>query len=154
MLEAKRTLVKSAPELWAEVSDPGGLARHLAAFGSIRITQSRPDALVVWEGERATGTVRLEPSGFGTRVTLFAETAAAGAAEPSSIEAAAPARRGFWARLFRRRGAEAVPVVEPAAEAAAEPAGPEPIPDATALVVLTDMLDALGRAHHRPFSRV
>ena len=140
MLEAKRTLVKSAPELWAEISDPGGLARHLAAFGSIRITQAKPDALVVWEGERATGTVRLEPSGFGTRVTLFAETAPAEAAAPEP----APARPGLWARLFRR---PAEPTPDPSGGATA--AG-----DDKALRVLTDMLDALGKAHHRPFSRV
>ena len=135
MLEAKRTLVKSAPELWAEVSDPPCLARHLAAFGSIHITATEPDALVAWEGEHATGTVRLEPSGFGTRVTLVAETR-----PPEEEPEPAPAP-GLWARLLRRRP----PVAEPAPEPA--------VPDATVLVVLTDMLDTLGRANHRPFSR-
>jgi hypothetical protein len=133
MLEAKRTLVKSAPELWAEVSDPVCLDRHLAPFGSIRITSTQPDALVVWEGERGSGSVRLEPSGFGTRVTLTAESAVD---EPEPVPAPS-----FWERLLRRRP-EPPPAPEPA------------IADATALVVLTDMLDVLGRANHRPFSRV
>jgi hypothetical protein len=145
MLEAKRTLVKSAPELWAEVSDPVCLARHLAPFGSIRITSTQPDALVVWEGERGSGSVRLEPSGFGTKVTLVAEPAVP---EPEPAPEPQPLPEpGFWGRLFRRRP-EPPPALPPAAP-------PEPaIADATALVVLTDMLDVLGRANHRPFSRV
>src|SRR5690349_12767063 len=69
---AQRTLVKSPPELWAEVSDPGALAGHLGAFGDIRITRLEPESTVAWEGDRARGTVELEPAGWGTRVTLTA----------------------------------------------------------------------------------
>ncbi len=72
-LEAKRTLVKSPPELWAEVSDAGALARHLGEFGEIRITRVQPETVVEWEGDLASGSVRLEPSGWGTKVTLTAE---------------------------------------------------------------------------------
>ena len=36
--EVQRTLVKSPPELWAELSDPVSLARHLSALGEVRIT--------------------------------------------------------------------------------------------------------------------
>jgi hypothetical protein len=75
--QASRTLVKSPPELWAECSDAGSLARHLGEFGEIRITRLEPDTDVAWEGERASGTVRIEPSAWGTRVTLTAEVAAA-----------------------------------------------------------------------------
>src|SRR4051812_18112169 len=89
---AQRTLVKSPPELWAEVSDAGALARHLGAFGEIRITRLEPETTVAWEGERARGTVELEPSGWGTRVTLIArlepETAAEGV--PGPVAAPAP----------------------------------------------------------------
>jgi hypothetical protein len=67
---ASRTLVKSAPELWAECSDAASLARHLGRFGEIRITRLEPETAVAWEGEHVSGTVRLEPSGWGTRVTL------------------------------------------------------------------------------------
>src|SRR3712207_8062279 len=70
---AQRTLVKSPPELWAELSDPAALGRHLGEFGEIRITRLEPEDTVAWEGDRARGTVRLEPSGWGTRVTLTAE---------------------------------------------------------------------------------
>src|SRR3712207_2516580 len=71
---AQRTLVKSPPELWAELSDPAALARHLGEFGDIRITRLEPEDTVAWEGDTARGWVRLEPSGWGTRVTLTAES--------------------------------------------------------------------------------
>lgn len=68
--QTSRTIVKSAPELWAECSDAGSLARHLGAFGEIRITRLEPESTVAWEGDAARGTVRLEPAGWGTRVTM------------------------------------------------------------------------------------
>ncbi|MGH2894843.1 MAG: hypothetical protein ACRDPM_16485, partial [Solirubrobacteraceae bacterium] len=68
--QTSRTLVKSAPELWAECSDAASLARHLGAFGEIRITKLEPETAVAWEGAAASGTVKLESSGWGTRVTL------------------------------------------------------------------------------------
>lgn len=68
--QSSRTLVKSAPELWAECSDPASLARHLGAFGEIRITRLEPETTVAWEGAAACGTVELAPAGWGTRVTL------------------------------------------------------------------------------------
>ena len=71
-MEAKRTLVKSPPELWAELSDMAALARHLGEFGEIRITRTEPETVVEWEGDLASGSVRLEPSGWGTKVTLTA----------------------------------------------------------------------------------
>jgi hypothetical protein len=74
---AQRTLVKSPPELWAEVSDLEALARHLGEFGEIRITRLEPETTVAWEGDRARGTVELEPAGWGTKVTLTAELAEA-----------------------------------------------------------------------------
>jgi hypothetical protein len=80
--EASRTLVKSPPELWAECSDAASLARHLGQFGEIRITRLEPETAVAWEGERASGTVRLEPSGWGTRVILTARPAPDESEEP------------------------------------------------------------------------
>lgn len=69
-----RTLVKSAPELWTECSDGSSLGRHLEGFGEIRVTRLEHETTVAWEGDCARGTVRLEPSGWGTRVTLTADT--------------------------------------------------------------------------------
>jgi hypothetical protein len=151
-MEAKRTLVKSPPELWAELSDMAALARHLGEFGEIRITRTEPEKVVEWEGDLASGSVRLEPSGWGTKVTLTALPVVIDppppepAPEPPAVE---ESPRGFWARLLRRPAAEA-----PAAPS--EPVDPSPVPAidaATGEAVLGKTLDALGAAHHRPFSR-
>jgi hypothetical protein len=218
---AQRTLVKSPPELWAEVSDVVSLAKHLGEFGDIKITRIEPETTVVWEGERASGTVELEPSGWGTKVTLTAIPTAEPAPAPVAPEpapvavvepepepepvaivepdpepvAVAPApapmtanemlrKSGFFARMFKRRSAEIggpsaptpdpappapVPVPDPPAPAPAPPLPeptplpprPDPEPPAAAEAqppldvtsVLTGVLDTLGAAHHRPFSR-
>ena len=89
--EASRTLVKSPPELWAECSDAGSLARHLGEFGEIKITRLEPESTVAWEGEHVSGTVRIEPSGWGTRVTLTAQRKAE-AVEPEEPALAEPGR--------------------------------------------------------------
>jgi hypothetical protein len=225
---AHRTLVKSPPELWAELSDVDALARHLGEFGEIRITRLDPETTVAWEGDRACGTVALEPAGWGTKVTITAKLAEEVVAEVAAVEPEPVApepepepvavepepelepepepiapepetppteapKEGFFARLFgRRRKVEAVVEVEPEAEApvevepepepvavepepepvavepepvavepepvAVEPA-PEPEPAPAVLdveraeAILTGVLDDLGSAHHRPFSR-
>jgi hypothetical protein len=245
---AQRTLVKSPPELWAEVSDVEALARHLGEFGEIRITRLDPETTVAWEGDRACGTVALEPAGWGTKVTITAKLAEEAeapepvtpepepvaevapepeapepepeppAAEAATVEpeAAAPdldgaeagpepdapepeaeaesPKVGFFARLFgRRRKVEPIVDVEPEEEPVAVEPEPEPVavepdpepvaaepepepehepvavePDAEpvaaepqpapldaerAEAILTGVLDDLGSAHHRPFSR-
>jgi hypothetical protein len=258
--EVQRTLVKSPPELWAELSSAEALARHLGDFGEIRITAVEPETKVEWEADAACGVVQLEQSGWGTRVTLsvtrhppapdvpsepepepvaFVEPEpepAAEEAEPETNVAAEPPtvaiepptaepevadsepevdahmvmaavepdtgiapepELGFFARLFRKRKAkpaivaEPEPVVSMEPELAPEPepapepevvamAAPEPIYPARppepetvepatdlaaelesveaqmeqeAAELLTGVLDRLGAAHHRPFSR-
>jgi hypothetical protein len=95
-LQASRTLVKSPPELWAECSDAASLGRHLDGFGEIRITRLEPETAVAWEGERARGTVRIEPAGWGTKVILTAvdephePVADAPPDQESPVEAASP----------------------------------------------------------------
>jgi hypothetical protein len=69
-LRVRRTLVKSPPELWAELSEVEGLARHLEEFGEITITKAEPETTVAWEGDSASGIVELEPTGWGTKVTI------------------------------------------------------------------------------------
>jgi hypothetical protein len=176
--EASRTLVKSPPELWAELSDESSLGRHFDQFGEIRITGLEPETAVAWEGERVSGTVRLEPSGWGTRVVLTARAAgqlpgpsAHGAAPPApQPPPLGPSRRGFMARLrawlsgqrVTAAGAGQAADFERAPEAAWEPAseaGSEPESESAseslsgAAEILTAALDSLGRAHHRPYSR-
>ena len=159
---AQRTLVKSPPELWAEISDVEALAARLGAFGEIRITRTEPETTVAWEGDRARGTVELEPSGWGTKVTLTAaieeppETVVAVAepappAAPAVAEAVTP-RRGFFARLFARRPAEAP---TPVADVEIGPVRVQrtELDPGSAEEILSAVLDDLGSAHHRPFSR-
>ena len=155
-LTAQRTLVKSPPELWSELSELERLANHLGAFGEIRITRLVPEHTVAWEGERASGTVSIEHSGWGTKVTLNAtietEEPEPEPVEPEPVEPPAAARRqSFFSRwLTRRRTAELEP--EPVPEE--EPPEPDAPPVvAEAQTVLDDALEALGSAHHRPCSR-
>jgi hypothetical protein len=97
--EVQRTLVKSPPELWAELSDPAQLARHLGELGEIRITRVEPERSLEWEAENTSGTVQIKPSGWGTRVTLTvtrelpeegAQAAARPASEPMPLSQAEP----------------------------------------------------------------
>ncbi len=170
-IEAQRTLVKSPPELWALVSDSESLSRHLIEFGEIRIVSAEPESAVAWEGQNVTGTVQLEASGWGTRVTITAtrqppEPPAPAEPEPviepePAVEPEPEPKLGFFARIFRRKKPE--PVVEPEPEPEApEPEQPDLAAELQALeesmaaettALLTAVLDRLGAAHHRPFSR-
>ena len=225
---AERRLVKSSPELWAEVSDQDSLGRRLHAFGEIRITGTDPESTVAWEGDAASGTVAIESAGWGTKVTLTVEVddppaatpdppaptpeviaapepeptaalepeptrtpepAAAPEPEPADAPPAKPAKQGFFARLFDFGPSipdpphqataidEPTPGPEPTPEPDAAPeAAPEPMPDPIVVPevepeistetpepaplsaesideILSGVLDDLGAAHHRPFSR-
>jgi hypothetical protein len=146
-LSVTRTLVKSPPELWSELSEEERLAQHLDAFGHVSIKRLDHERTVAWEGERASGTVSIEPSGWGTKVTL---TAALPHQPEPAAEPAPPPRRGFWTRLFSAPEPAAVEPVE--AVESDEPVVVSLDPEA-AQAVLDEVLDALGAAHHRPFSR-
>jgi hypothetical protein len=244
--EVQRTLVKSPPELWSELSSPDRLGYHLGEVGEIRVTKVEPECKVEWEADGAKGVVELEQSGWGTRVTLsltrelpaveatveldaeapseaeapsapvrdpeVVHSGLAREAEPAPVaeleplsesepvaepepfvivhpepppepEPAAQTPSGFFARLFRRRKIEPVeaprtpePTPEIVALAMPEPTyppapppvepPPEPTPGLAAELanvesqmkqetaeLLTGVLDRLGAAHHRPFSR-
>jgi hypothetical protein len=233
--EVQRTLVKSPPELWAELSDADALKRHLGELGEIRITSVEPETKVEWEADGAAGVVELKPSGWGTKVTLSVTRSPAMAEEPLAREPATIAepkpvaetviqperapepepehvaavepeptpepepvatvepkpeplpaepeqQLGFFARLFRKRKVKPVAGAEPEPEPELEPeievvamtvpepiypeAPPEPVVDLAAELasveaqmaeetteLLTGVLDRLGAAHHRPFSR-
>ena len=166
-LTVKRTLVKSPPELWAELSEVEGLSRHLGEFGEIKISRLDPEKTVAWEGEHASGTVEIEASSWGTKVVLTAEVAEVEAVpapapyqrapwldSPPELQeeslpegedrAPTPRRRGFVSRwLFReRRGAEAAaPIATPEPEP--QPViDPEPMPVAVAESAIEDPADA------------
>ena len=166
-LQASRTLVKSPPELWAECSDAASLARHLGRFGEIRITRLEPETAVAWEGERARGTVRIEPAGWGTKVILTAvaveekpeevptvvsvaevvEVVEPAVEVPAVSRAAAtppPRRRRFRLFRFRRAPAAAEKIAEPEPESPVEPE-PEPTPEAEAAPEAEATLEAAAR---------
>lgn len=82
-VEVSRTLVKSPPELWAELE--GDCLAH--AVGEVTVTATEPERVLEWKADGASGTARLEPAGWGTRLTLIAEV------EEQVAEL------GFWARL-------------------------------------------------------
>jgi hypothetical protein len=149
-LTAKRTLVKSPPELWSELSELERLATHLGAFGEIKITKLEPEHTVAWEGESASGTVSIEPSGWGTKVTLtaqlegeepVAEEAAAAVAEPPFAQS--PATPEEPAEVE-----DAVPAEEP--PAVEEPAASEePVIEAPAMPVETSPMPVQAEPERR-----
>lgn len=126
---AQRTLVKSTPELWSEVSEPLALAGRLEAFGEIRITRIEPESSVAWEGRDVSGTVELEPTGWGTRVTLRAALAEAPEAPAPPVAPAPepPAEPEPEPVVTPLRPPEPEPEPEPAGEPE-----PEPLPPAAA----------------------
>jgi hypothetical protein len=113
--EVSRTLVKSPPELWAELG-PDCLE---AALGTVSVEETEPERQMSFTGDGVHGTAVLEPAGWGTKVTLTAET-------EEQV-----AKVGFWGRMR-----------------APEPAGHGELEEK-----LSEVLDALGSAHKRPFSR-
>ncbi|HEY2284049.1 MAG TPA: hypothetical protein VGH60_10925 [Solirubrobacteraceae bacterium] len=133
--EVQRTLVKSPPELWAELSDPTTLARHLGELGEIRILRTEPDRAVDWEaaaanGAQATGRVEIEPSGWGTKVTLSAQRAIVEPEPEAEAELEAEPEVEAKAEVEAEPEVEVEPEVEAKAELEVEliaEAEPEPI---------------------------
>lgn len=115
--EVQRTLVKSPPVLWSELSDPQSLARHRGELGDIRITHVEPERLVAWEAQGTTGQIQIRASAWATKVTLSGSRelpALARAQEQPEPEAGAP----------RERETTPAPATEAAPRAAGWPSGP------------------------------
>src|SRR5579863_4619870 len=135
-VQVQRTLVKSLPEVWAQLSETELLAPLFGdTFGEISITRRDAETRIEWEGERANGLVELEPSGFGTRVRLTALVED----PPPPPEPEPPPRRSWLARLLRRP-APLAPEPDPISE-------PEPLLEpAEARSALSALLDEVGAA--------
>jgi hypothetical protein len=116
--------VKSPPELWAELEG----ARLGETLGATKVKTTEPERELAWEGAGAAGLARLEPSSWGTKVTLTAWV---------EEQEANVADDGFFGRLFKKRAPESPP--EPAHEDLEER--------------LSGLLDDLGSAHRKPFVR-
>ena len=121
--EVSRTLVKSPPELWAELEGD----RLGAAVGAVNVRATEPERELAWEADGAQGLARLEPSSWGTKVTLTAWV---------EEQEALVAEQGFFGRLFKRQ-----------AEPAPAPPAPDDMEDR-----LNGLLDDLGSAHRKPFT--
>jgi hypothetical protein len=126
--EVQRTLVKSPPELWAELSDPASLARHLGDLGEIRITRVEPEQLVEWATEDKTGKVQIKPSGWGTRVTLTVEGELPQASDQPLEPAPSPALEPAPSPAETTPPPQAEMTPSPAAETPADPS-PAGAPD-------------------------
>src|SRR5664280_178801 len=126
--EVQRTLVKSPPELWAELSDPDALARHLGELGEIRITRVEAEKKVEWEADRTTGIVLIKPSGWGTRVTLSVTREVQAPEPPPATAEAAPEEAS--AAPDPAPALEQEPIEATAIEDTAEAPAPETQPEA------------------------
>jgi hypothetical protein len=82
-VEVSRTLVKSPPELWEELQ--GDCIPR--AVGEATVEPREPERELAWTADGVSGTARIEPSNWGTKVILRAEV------EEQVAEL------GFWARL-------------------------------------------------------
>ena len=128
--------MKSPPELWAELRGD----RLTEAIEGAAVRPTEEERALAWEASGARGTALLEPSGWGTKVTLTAEVEE----EPTEVEEevggleARASRLGFWARL---RGART-----------SAPRPPRPS-NADIEQRLRSLLDDLGSARRKPFAR-
>ena len=158
--EVQRTLVKSPPELWTELSNPEALARHLGDFGEIRITDTEPETKVEWEAEGASGVVQLKQSGWGTKVTLSVtrtptvpEPTPAAEPEPAILDEPEPAALDAEPEPVLEAGPEAALEVEPAIApepVAAEPESTPPSEQETTLVSTESELVAIAPESEAP----
>jgi hypothetical protein len=131
-VEVSRTLVKSPPELWTELSGD----RLSEAVGGASLKVAEEERRIEWEVDGARGAAVLEPAGWGTKVTLTAQI-------EEEVQALEPdvARLGLWARLRGTRAVEPPPAPEPETKVQ-----PDALED-----TLAQLLDDLGSAHRRPF---
>jgi hypothetical protein len=117
-VEVSRTLVKSPPELWEELHQGERLGE---ALGGAEVQADEPERALSWKSPEARGRALLEPSSWGTKVTLTAE-----------VEEQV-AKLGLWERM---RGMTPPPSRAPEIERRLE-----------------GLLDDLGQAHRKPFTR-
>ena len=81
--EVSKTVVKSPPELWAELQ--GDCLAE--AVGEVAVRATKPERELEWWTESISGKAVLEPANWGTKVTLTAEV------EEQVAEV------GLWARM-------------------------------------------------------
>lgn len=109
--KAKRTLVKSAPELWELADDPARMESWMRGLIgapdpiAVEVTDREPERILAWRAAEpgSDGTISLElaESGFGTAVLITAQHTrpdpgeAIAALESLLDELGSPERRPF-----------------------------------------------------------
>jgi carbon monoxide dehydrogenase subunit G len=110
--KAKRTLVKSAPELWELADDLAHMEAWMAGLvGSaapvdVEVTDREPERVLAWRANGASGArariaIELAESGWGTAVKITAQHSLANPASADEVlerlldELGSPARRPF-----------------------------------------------------------
>jgi hypothetical protein len=109
--KTKRTLVKSAPELWELADDPARMQAWMAGLTgaggppAVEVVAREPGRMLAWRaaepGPGARITIELAESGFGTAVQITAEhtrpdpAEAIAALEGLLDELGSPERRPF-----------------------------------------------------------
>lgn len=108
-VNVKRTLVKSAPELWELADDLERMEAWISGLageeqGAVEVTRREPGRILAWRAKPNTDcniAIEMAESGFGTAVTITARhaagepTAAEGVLERVLDELASPERRPF-----------------------------------------------------------
>jgi hypothetical protein len=127
MKSASRTLVKSQPELWEQIDQPGRMQGLMCALvgraTEVTVKERRPESVLRWQasGDDAWIEVELAEKGWGTKVQVKAENGQ----EPTKLEGwldavldelATPEKRPFQG------------MSEPEAPLAPAEAPPEPAP--------------------------
>jgi hypothetical protein len=86
-IDLERTLVKSPPEVWEELSANAGLGRWL---DGVEVRESQAPNRIEWAARGMSGCIELEASGWGTRVRAQAHNGGT----------------GFWDRFRMADGAQ------------------------------------------------
>ncbi len=81
MASAKRTLVKSQPELWQLLEEPerlqGWSSALLGHAAEVEVTENDPEVRLAWEAaalnQVASVEIEIEQDGWGTNVSISAE---------------------------------------------------------------------------------
>jgi hypothetical protein len=131
-----------------EVSERRGTARGDICDPSARAHASSPAAASRGSTSRAAIAAGMRRAGFDRRGRFIGRQCAAGirvARRCPTDAAAAPRRTGLLARLFGRRPTPSAQAATPEVAASVDPA--------RAQSALTAVLDEIGTASHRPFSR-
>lgn len=118
--EVARTLVKSPPEVWAELEQAERLAA-LLGDEAITITQIDPEKAIEWQGAAAHGRIEISASSWGTKVRLTTEVEELSVVEVVDVEVSEVSDGSEVSEVSDAIEVQSEPVPESETEAALEP---------------------------------